>query len=210
MRRFLTFSLLSVAVFAQNRPAQPNQNRPQQNAAAPVEVHVLPVRDNIYMLVGNGGNTTAQVGKDGIMLVDTQFAETAPNILAEIKKLNNGELRYIINTHYHPDHTGGNEILHKAGSTIAGGNVSGDLGAAAGEGAAIIAHENTSNRLGAPTGKQAAAPAGALPTSTFFNDSKKLYFNNEGIDILHMPNAHTDGDVIVFFRRSDVIATGDL
>jgi glyoxylase-like metal-dependent hydrolase (beta-lactamase superfamily II) len=210
MRRFLTFSLLSVAVFAQNRPAQPNQNRPQQNAAAPVEVHVLPVRDNIYMLVGNGGNTTAQVGKDGILLVDTQFAETAPKILAEIKKLNNGELRYIINTHYHPDHTGGNEILHKAGSTIAGGNVSGDLGAAAGEGAAIIAHENTANRLGAPSGKQAAAPPGAQPTSTFFNDSKKLYFNNEGIDIIHMPNAHTDGDVIVFFRRSDVIATGDL
>ncbi len=130
--------------------------------------------------------------------------------MAELKKLSSGDLHYIINTHYHPDHTGGNEILRKAGNTITGGNVQGDLGAAAGEGAAIIATENVLNRMSAPTGKQAATPAGAWPTSTFFNESKKLFFNNEGIDIIHMPKAHTDGDAIVFFRRSDVIATGDL
>ena len=151
-----------------------------------------------------------QVGKDGILLVDTQFAEAAPKILAEIKKLNPGELRYIINTDADSDQVGGNEALRKAGSTIAGGNVAGDLGAAAAEGAAIIAHENVLNRMSAPTGKVASTPTGAWPTDTFFGDEKKLFFNGEGIEIIHLPNAHSDGDSVVFFRKSDVIATGDL
>jgi cyclase len=198
-RLILIASALASLVLGQN-----NQSR------ANAEIHVLPVQNNIYMIVGPGGNSTVQVGKDGILLVDTQYAEVAPKILAEIKKLNTGELRYIINTHYHPDHTGGNEILRKAGSTIAGGNVAGDLGAAAAEGAAIIAHEEVLNRMSAPSGKQSPTPTGAWPTSTYFGDSKKLYFNNEGIDVIHIPNAHTDGDSIVFFRKSDVISTGDL
>jgi glyoxylase-like metal-dependent hydrolase (beta-lactamase superfamily II) len=142
--------------------------------------------------------------------VDTQFAEVAPKILAEIKKLNPGELRYIIDTDADPDQVGGNEPLRKAGSTIAGGNVAGDLGAAAAEGAAIIAHENVLNRMSAPTGKVASTPTGAWPTDTFFGDEKKFFFNGEGIEIIHLPNAHSDGDSIVFFRKSDVIATGDL
>jgi cyclase len=175
-----------------------------------VEVHSIPAQGNVYMLVGAGGNIAAQVGKDGVLLVDTMYAPLAPKILAEIKKINTGPLRYIINTHVHGDHIGGNEPLRKAGSTIAGGNVSGDLGAAAGEGAAVIAHENTLNRMSAPTGKESPVPPAAWPTSTFFEDEKKLFFNNEGIEIIHMPKAHTDGDVVVFFRRSDVIATGDL
>lgn len=188
-------------VFAQTRAPQVNRS---------ADIHVLPVQGNIYMLVGPGGNTTVQVGKDGILLVDTMYAESAPKILAEIKKLNPGELRYIVNTAADADQTGGNEILRKAGSTIAGGNVAGDLGASAAEGAAIIAHENVLNRMSAPTGKQASTPTGAWPTDTFFGDDKKLFFNGEGIEIIHIPNAHSDGDSIVFFRRSDVISTGDL
>jgi len=175
-----------------------------------VEVHSIAAQGNVYMLVGAGGNIAAQVGKDGVLLVDTMYAPLAPKILAEIKKLNPGPLRYIIDTHVHADHIGGNEPLRKAGSTIASGNVSGDLGAAAGEGAAVIAHENTLNRMSAPTGKESPTPPAAWPTSTFFEDEKKLFFNGEGIEIIHMPKAHTDGDVVVFFRRSDVIATGDL
>jgi glyoxylase-like metal-dependent hydrolase (beta-lactamase superfamily II) len=197
-------ALASLAL-AQSRPAQ----QTTQNMAN-AEVHVIPAQGNVYMLVGPGGNTTIQVGKDGALIVDTQYAEVAPKILAEVKKLTKGDLHYIINTHSHPDHVGGNEILRKAGNTIAGGNVAGDLGAAAAEGAAIIAHENVLNRMSAPTGKQAATPTGAWPTDTFFGDEKKLFYNGEGIQIIHFPNAHTDGDSIVFFRRSDVIATGDL
>src|SRR5690349_4448136 len=174
------------------------------------DVHSLPAQGNVYMLHSDEGNAAVQVGKDGILLVDTMSAALAPKILAEAKKLNPGPLRYIVNTHFHIDHTGGNEILRKAGSTIAGGNVAGDLGAAAGEGAQVIAHENTMNHMSAPTGKKSPMPPAAWPTSTFFDEEKKLFFDGEGIEILHMPKAHTDGDVVVFFRRSDVIVTGDL
>ena len=92
------------------------QNRNFDN----VQVHVLPVQGNVYMLVGAGGNVTVQVGKDGVLIVDTEFAPMADKILAAIRTLSNGPIRYIINTHYHGDHTGGNEKLRTAGSTIAG------------------------------------------------------------------------------------------
>jgi cyclase len=175
-----------------------------------VEIHALPVQGNIFMLVGAGSNITVQAGADGVLLVDTEYAPLADKILAAIKKFSDKPLRYIINTNYNPDHTGGNEPLRKAGKTIAGGNVAGDLGAEASEGAQIIAHDNVMKRMSAPTGKQSPTPVGAWPTDSFVEDEKKLWFNGEGIQIIHIPNAHTDGDSIVFFRRSDVIATGDL
>ena len=174
-----------------------------------VEIKVLPVRDNIYMLVGAGGNVTVQTGKEGVLVVDTQFAGMADKIVAAIHKLSDGTIRYIVNTHYHPDHVGGNEIVRKAGATITGGNVATDIADAA-QGAQIIAQDNVLQRMSMPQNGQPAAPAGALPTSTFFGDERKLYFNDEGIDIRHQPAAHTDGDSIVFFRRSDVISAGDL
>jgi cyclase len=195
-------ALLSAGAFLAN--AQTTQNFDA------VVIHTLPVQGNIYMLVGAGGDITVQVGKDGVLLVDTEYAQLSGKILDAIHKLSDGPIRYIVNTHYHPDHTSGNENLRKAGSTIAGGNVAGDLGAAAGEGAQIIAHLNVLNRLSAPNGRQAAAPTGAWPTDAFDTPEKKLWFNNEGIEIIHIPNAHTDGDSIVFFRKSDVISTGDI
>jgi cyclase len=190
--------LVSQAVFAQT----PN--------LANVEIHALKVQGNVYMLVGAGANITVQTGEDGVLIVDTEYAPLADKILAAIKKISPEPLRYIINTSHEPDHIGGNEPLRKAGKTIAGGNVVGDLGASASEGAQIIAHDNVMKHISAPTGKQSVAPIGAWPTDTFVDDEKKLWFNNEGIKIIHIPNAHTDGDSIVFFRRSDVIATGDL
>src|ERR1022692_65570 len=178
----------------------------QQNA----DLHVWPVRDNIYMIVGAGGNITVQTGKDGVLVVDSGLANMSDKVLEAIRSISKGPIRYLVNTHYHPDHVGGNEAIRKAGATISGGNVAGDLGAAASEGAQVIAHENVLNRVSAATGKQPMIPAGGWPTSTFFNDEKKVFFNGEGIEVIHMPNAHTDGDSVVFFRRSDVIATGDI
>jgi cyclase len=178
----------------------------QQNG----EVHVWPVRDNIFMIVGAGGDITVQIGKDGVLVVDSGLANMSDKTLAAIRSISKAPIRYLINTHYHPDHTGGNEAIRKAGATITGGNVAGDLGAAAAEGAQVIAHENLLNRVSAPTGKQPLIPPGGWPTNTFFDAEKKLFFNGEGIEVIHMPNAHTDGDSVVFFRRSDVIATGDI
>jgi glyoxylase-like metal-dependent hydrolase (beta-lactamase superfamily II) len=185
-------------------PATPGRGQPQNFDN--VEVHVLPVQGNVYMLVGAGGNVTIQVGDDGVLLVDTSYAQMSDKILAEIRKLSNKPIRYIINTHVHPDHVGGNENLGKAGRTVSGGNV----GADAPTGAAIIAHENVLNGMSAPTGTQAPYPFAAWPTDTYFTKQKELFFNNEAVVVMHQPAAHTDGDSIVYFRRSDVVSTGDI
>jgi glyoxylase-like metal-dependent hydrolase (beta-lactamase superfamily II) len=137
-----------------------------------------------------------------VLLVDAEFAPLSDKILAAIRTLSKGPIRYLINTTYDADHTGGNEPLRKAGSTIAGGNVAGDIQDAA-EGAQIIAHDNVLMRM-------SNKPTGSWPTSTFVGDDKKLFFNGEGIQVVHQPAAHTDGDSIVFFRRSDVISAGDI
>jgi cyclase len=173
-----------------------------------VEIHVLPVQGKVYMLVGAGGNITVQAGMDGVLLVDTMYAPLADKVVAAIRTISNGPIRYIVDTHVHGDHTGGNELLRKAGSTITGGNVSADIKDSA-EGAQIIAHQNILNRMSAPKGPDTAKSA-AWPTDTYLGDEKDVFFNGEGIQVIHMPAAHTDGDSIVFFRRSDVISTGDL
>jgi len=195
---------LGGAALARLAWGQQNQN------PANTQLHVLPVQGNVSMLVGAGGNIAVQTGKDGVLLVDTGLAQNADKVLAMIREMSKGTIRYVINTHVHPDHVGGNEKIAKAGKTIAGGNVVGNIGESASEGAAVIAHENVLNRMSAPTGQQAPTPQGAWPTDTFFVTEKDMFFNGEGIQILHQPNAHTDGDSIVFFRRSDVIAAGDL
>jgi cyclase len=173
-----------------------------------VEIHVLPVQGQVYMLVGQGGNITVQAGTDGVFMVDTMYAPLADKIVAAIGTISKGPIRYIVDTHVHGDHTGGNEPMRKAGSTITGGNVSADIKDSA-EGAQIIAHQNILNRMSATKGPDAAKSA-AWPTDTFVGDEKDVYFNGEGIQVIHMPAAHTDGDSIVFFRKSDVISTGDL
>jgi len=173
-----------------------------------VKIDTLKVRDNIYMLVGSGGNITVQVGDEGILLVDTQYAPLSTKILAAIRAISPKPIYYIVDTHHHGDHTGGNANLRAAGTTVSGGNMAGAI-SDSGVGAAIIAHENVLLRLSSDKTPQ-ALPSGGWPTSTFFGSKKELFFNGEGIEIIHVPAAHTDGDSIVFFRRSDVISAGDV
>jgi len=187
---------------------QQNQNRRQPDFDK-IEIRTLPVQGNIYMLTGAGGNVTVQVGPQGVLVVDTQFAPMSQKILAAIAKLSDKRIRYIINTHYHPDHIGGNENLRSAGMQVFAGPGARAISDAA-EGAAVLAHENVLNRMSAPTGQQSPTPAGAWPTETYFGALKDMYFNGEVIQLLHEPNAHTDGDTMVHFRRSDVISMGDI
>jgi cyclase len=179
--------LLSRAGFAQ----QPNL----ENA----ELHVLPVQGNVYMLVGPGGNVTIQVGRQGVLLVDTMFAPLAPKIMAEVRKLSSGPVRYILNTHVHPDHVGGNEAIVKL------------LPADPTTPLNIIAHENVLNRMTQPvTGNTTPPPQLGLPTDEYFRPTKDMHFNGEAIILYHEEKAHTDGDSVILFRGSDVVVTGDI
>jgi cyclase len=184
----------------------PTLHAQQGSPLADVEFGVWPVRDNIFMIVGAGGNTTVQVGEDGVLVVDTKLAAAGEQLLAEIRSLSDKPIRYVINTHAHADHVGGNAVIAPAGSTIAGGNVTGAISDAA-VGAAVVAQENVLNRMARQSDPP---PFEAWPTDTFFTPEKDLYFNGEAVQIMHEPAAHTDGDSIVFFRRSDVIAAGDV
>ena len=188
-------------------PAPTSAPRSPEPNPATAEVRTLHVQGNVHLLVGAGGNATVQVGEEGVLIVDSQFAEVGPRFLAAVRELSPKPIRYLVNTHAHADHTGGNEPLAKAGRTRTGGVVVGQIGTGIVDTAAIVAHENTLNRMAAAN---PALPFAALPTDTFFTSRKDMLFNGEGIELLHMPNAHTDGDTIVFFRRSDVISTGDL
>ena len=208
-------------------------------AAAEDSLNVLRVRPNIYMIVGGGGNTTIQAGEQGVLIVNTKRRDSAENLLGTVKQLTakpigvvdtthshpsleglteemlvtrdglNSVIRVIVNTDYAPDQTGGNVIVGKAGKTATGGNVAFDISDAS-QGAQIISHENTLLRLSGATGGKAPVEQDGWPTSTFFGKQKAIFFNREAVRIYHEPKAQTDGDVIVFFRRSDVIATGDL
>jgi cyclase len=174
---------------------------------------VVKVRPNFYMIAGAGGNIGVQIGQDGVVLVDGGAAAASDRVLAAIKKLTDLPIRYIINTGSDADHVAGNGNLAKAGLTIftnAIGNA-GLAGAMTNNGAAaILAHESILRRMSAPTGKPAPYPAEALPTEAFYRNRWYLRMNDEPIEVLYQPAAHSDSDSFVFFRKSDVVAAGDV
>jgi len=173
----------------------------QQPPAAPppdfskVEIKTTDLGDNVYMLEGQGGNITIAVAKDGIIMVDGQFAPLHDKIKTAIAVISNLPIKYLINTHYHGDHTGGNEAFAK-------------------DGAIIVAQINVKNRLTAGTtngltgAKTPPAPQGALPSDTFTNFSK-IRLRGRVADLKHIENAHTDGDTYVWFKTANVLSTGD-
>jgi glyoxylase-like metal-dependent hydrolase (beta-lactamase superfamily II) len=163
------------------------------------ELEVLHVQGNVYLVAGPGGNTTAQVGPDGLFLVDSKFAPLAEPMLDALRPLGDGPLRYVVNTHMHADHTGGNARLRQRAP---GTNL---------EPFSIIAHLNALTRMVALEREDPdAVPEGGLPLASYDVGSRDLHFNGEPIFIYHEPNAHTDGDSIVLFRGSNVVSTGDV
>jgi glyoxylase-like metal-dependent hydrolase (beta-lactamase superfamily II) len=179
------------------------------------DLDVVQLRPNFYVIAGAGGNILMQLGPEGVILVDSGSGEMADKVLATIRRITPLPIRYIINTSMDADHAGGNGKLAKAGLTIlagaiaAGAGLTDDLVTNSG-GASVLAHENVLRRMSAPTGEEPPAPFALWPTKTFAFRLYSMYLNGEGIQVIHQPAAHTDGDTIVFFRRGDVIATGDI
>jgi len=184
--------------------------------AQPGTLDVVQLRPNFYVIGGGAGsNVVVETGPEGVILVDSGSTEAADQVLAAIRRLTDLPIRYIINTSMDADHTGGNEKLAKAGlsilpgAVVAGAGLDDDVVSNFGR-ASVLAHENVLTRMSAPTGKQSPVASALWPTKTFNYHQYSMYLNGEGIQVIHQPAAHTDGDTIVFFRRGDVIATGDI
>ena len=184
------------------------ETAPLRNSEAPrAEIQALHVQGNVHMLVGAGGNIIVQAGDEGVLVIDTGVESRGADVLAAIRRISPRPVRIVINTHVHSEHTGANAAIAAAGRWL-GGNAPGNSGLAL-ESARVLAHENVLKRMSAPSGEPSPRPFAAWPTETFFGDDKELFFNDEAIQLVHRPG-HTDGDVMVFFRRSDVVASGDL
>ncbi|WP_420571797.1 MBL fold metallo-hydrolase [Kordia sp.] len=160
-----------------------------------VQIKVNKVTDNVYMLIGQGGNIAISVGEDGVFMIDDQFAHLTPKILKAIQSVTDKPVKFLINTHWHGDHTGGNENMQQ-------------------EGAVIVAHENVRKRMSIEQFNKdrnrttPASPKEALPVVTFSKDVS-FHFNRESIFIFHVHEAHTDGDAMVYFTKSNVLHMGD-
>ena len=170
------------------------------------EIHVMPLRNNVYLLVGDGANIVMQTGEQGAFLVDTGTGALADKTIAAIKKLSEKPVQFIANTNFRADHTGGNVKVRSAGfdPSVVGSFFSNQF-ADAGQGATIMSHQKTQVHM-----DQLKMPADGVPSDTFLEDRRRKFHNGDSIELFWEPNAVTDGDVIVHIRRADVIVTGDI
>jgi len=185
-RMSIFFLLTAISIFCSAQPIDPSR----------VEVSLQPVEGNLYMVKGRGGNIGVFTGPDGVFLIDSQFAPLTDKILAAIRTVSDQPIRYLVNTHFHFDHIGGNENFARRETLI-------------------FAHDNVRKRMQGGIMNlirnlplQSYPPA-ALPVVTF-NDRLSFHINGESVEVIYLPPAHTDGDAIVYFPESDVIHTGDV
>lgn len=189
-----TFSLFLISLFIISVIVFPNIAFSQK--FEDVEIKSAKLSDDVYVITGKGGNLGLLIGKDGNILIDDQFAPLTNKILDVIHNLTNQPIKFLINTHWHPDHTGGNENFGKLGSLI-------------------ISHENVRERLSTEQfiefmeRKIKPLPVEALPIITF-TDSISFHIKNETVQIFHFPNAHTDGDSMIYFKENNILHTGDI
>ena len=175
-------------------------------------LEVLPVQGNVHMIVGAGANVAVQTGDEGPFVVDSGGAGNGERLLSAVSRLTNRPVRFLVNTNADADHISGNEVIVKAQRGTRGPSPGGGGGGAVGQniGVVSVAHENAYNRMS--TGSRGVAPltGDGLPASTFFTPRKDLFSNGEPVQLISQPGAHTDGDIMVFFRKSDVVVAGDV
>ena len=175
----------------------------------PTDVEVIPVQGNVFMIASPGGNLAVQTGEQGVLVVDSGPASVTGAVMAAIRRLSDKPIRFLVNTSFQADHTGGNEAIARVGvrlRTSGGANTQGGVYA----GPSIVAHENVLLAMSAPTGETSPRPTAAWPSDTYFTDEHEVVFNGEPIVLRHHPAAYTDGDSSVFFRKTDVVSTGDV
>ena len=181
--------ITAAALAAMAVPAQAQLQAPE------VQVRTEKVAEGVHVLFGNGGNVGVSSGPDGVFIIDDQYAPMTPGLTAAIAEISDSPVRFVINTHWHGDHTGGNENFGKMG-------------------AVVIAHDNVRARMSVPQAMEffkravPASPQGALPVITF-SDSVSLHLNGDDVRVIHVADAHTDGDAIIHFRKANVIHAGD-
>lgn len=198
--------MLALAISVDRTGAQSNNDFGTAVKTAVAGMHVLKVRDNVYMVTGAGGNITVMTFGQGVLVVDTGSAANADKVLAVIKELSDKPIVHIINTSANPDHVGGNEKLSQSGKRIPRDIIAAAEASGGSEGPMIVAHENVANRM-------STAPVRSWPTDTYHLAYKKLSSHMRGgepIELVYEAAAHSDGDSIVWFRRSDIIMTGEL
>lgn len=179
--------------------------RAQTGTATPQALETVQVRPNLHVIFGAGGNITVQTGSDGIIVVNSGTTEMADKVLAQIKAISDLPIRSIINTSADVHNVGGNAVLAAAGAAFV--NNAQLTGTQQGD---VTAREEVLLRLSAPTGEESAVGVSLWPTETYTQRIKSMYVNGEAVQLMHMPKAHSDGDSVVFFRRADVIAVGDI
>jgi cyclase len=216
-RRAALAALIVAAAFGVRSAAQqPVALVPLTRPPAPITVdglEVLPVQGQVHMVAGAGGNVTLQVGEEGVLLVDTGAPGQTAALLSAIGRLTPRPVRFIVNTNGDPDHVAGNRGVVAAHGGTRGprpGGVAGVNPRGQNAGVMIVAHENAYNRMLTDRPGLPALTGDALPESTFFTPRKELFSNGEAVQLFSQPNAHTGGDLIAFFRESDVVSAGDV
>ena len=175
-------------------------------------LEILPVQGSVHMIAGAGANVAVQIGEEGAFVVDTGAAGQAQRLMGALNRLTNRPVRFLVNTNADGDHVAGNELIVKSQRGARGPRPGGGGGGVPGQniGVVSVAHENAFNRMS--TGSAGVPPltGDGLPISTFFTPRKDLFSNGEPVQLIAQPSAHTDGDIMVFFRKSDVVVTGDV
>jgi len=203
----LPWTVAIVLVFAGGSPADRvlAQQRPAARAAAAGALDTIQIRQNVWVIFGAGGNVTVHVGEDGVILVDSGSEAMAEKTLEAVRAITKAPIRMIINTSADPEHVGGNDKVGVVGVPINPDNFTDE------ERATVLAHENVLQRMSAPKNRvDTPAPTGMWPTETFTSKYRSFYVNDEAVQVIRQLGAVSDGDVIVHFRRADVIATGDI